>query len=219
MSQDFQVIRLSDVVDVSQIEEAAGVVPRSIILTGPDFSSAEKVIFNGMEAPEFIHYAPTKLLAQVPMALSLSPITDVFVLSNQLTLTERSLVAFTVGGSPRSTSGIVKLMQNFLRMLLRTGGRNVFTPTSGGGMLRLVGSTISMDGRDLVASDAAVAVSRTRQYIIGVQSRYGKSIPPDERLLNAEIVSLNMDPQNGAIYISISITTHAGRRAISTLTG
>jgi len=219
MSQDFQVIRMSDVVNVSYIEEAVGVVPRALILTGEDFTSVEKVIFNGLESPEFVHYAPNKILAQVPSVLSLSPITDVFVLSNQLTLTERSLVSFTVGGSPRSTTGIVKLMQNFLRMLLRTGGRNVFVPNSGGGMLRLVGSTLTTSGRDLVASDAAVAVSRTRQYIIGVQSGYGRSIPPDERLLNAEVVNLNMDPQNGAIYLSVSLTTHAGRRAIATLTG
>jgi len=208
-----QVIRLLDLLAVNSISNAVGVHPRSIVVQGTDFTSVEQVLINGMVSPEFVVYSPTRLVAEVPGSISDSIVTDVAVLSNAITLTERSLVEFTLGTRPKKATGIIRLLQVFLRQLLRTPGSNLFHPRSGGGMLRRVGGNIS----NSAAADIAVAVSSTKNYIVGAQSSEQR-IPPGERLLSAEISGLTVDPSNTSIYVTIVLTSHSGKRGAATLT-
>lgn len=214
---DIQLIRLLDVLDVSKVEEAAGVTPRSLILTGPGFANVETVLLNGVPSPQIIHYAPNKILAQVPDSIIGQPITEVFVLSSNLTFTDKSLVEFTFGTSPKKVNGVLRLMQTFLRMMLRTPGTNVFHKRLGGGLGQLIGSTFdASNGRSLATSQASIAVTRARQQIINTQS-VDRNIPPNERLLSADISALALDQANGALQMTIILTSHAGRTAAASL--
>lgn len=210
--QDIQLIRLLDVLDVNRIRNAPGVVPRSIIVDGRDFRHVESVIVDGMLSPSFVVMSTTQLVAEVPEAIRDSVLRSVLVLSTGVTLTERSIVEFTLGVRPRSLSGVQKLMQNFLRQLLRTPGSNIFHPRSGGGLGRRVGGLIN----NQTAADVAIAVTRARQYIINVQSAE-RAIPPSERLLSAEIAGLEADPKTTSIHVTIMLTSHAGQNAAATL--
>lgn len=207
------VVRLLDVLRVNSIRYAPGVTPRSIIVQGQDFRNVERVLINGSPAPEFVVYSPTELVAQVPDIYRNSVISDVSVLSSQLTLTERSLVTFTFGTRPKKIFGVLRLMQTFLRILLRTPGSNAFHRRSGGGMLSRVGSNISTRA----AADIAIAVSSTKTYLVGVQTAE-RNIPPNERLLNAEITYLDVDERNTAISVTIVLTNHSGQQTAATLT-
>lgn len=206
-------VQLLDVLRVNTVRYAPGVVPRSIIVQGQDFRNVERVLINGTPAPEFVVYSTTELVAQVPDIHRNSVITDVSVLSSQLTLTERSLVTFTFGTRPKKVFGVLRLMQTFLRILLRTPGSNAFHRRSGGGMLGRIGTNIS----SMAAADIAVAVNTTKTYLIAVQTAE-RNIPPNERLLNAEIANLNVDEQNTAISVTITLTNHSGQRTAATLT-
>jgi hypothetical protein len=53
--------------------------------------------------------------------------------------------------------------------------------------------------------------------LIGVQTAE-KNIPPNERLLNAEISSLDVDERNTAISVTIVLTNHSGQSTAATLT-
>jgi len=207
-----QIVRLLDVMKVNAFRNAPGVKPRSLIVDGQDFSSIEQVLMNGFASPEFVTYSPTQLIAQVPEAIQDAIISDVAVLSGGLTLTERSLVEFTFGTRPKSVSGILRLMQTFLRILLRTPGSNRFHPRSGGGMLKRVGSNAT----DKTAADIAIAVSTARAYLINVQTS-DRNIPPSERLLSAEIQNLTVDPSQTSAFVTIVLTNHTGRRGAATL--
>ncbi len=213
MMDTIQVIRLLDVLQVSSIANAPGVHPRSLIVKGTDFHAVEQVLINGMVSPEFVAYSTTQLVAEVPDAITDAIITDVAVLSSAITLTDRSLVEFTAGTRPRKANGVLRLMQVFLRQLLRTPGTNVFHPNSGGGMIRRVGGNIS----NSAAADIAVAVGQTKTYIVGVQSAE-RNIPASERLLSAEIGGLSVDPANASIYVTVILTSHSGKRGAATLT-
>jgi hypothetical protein len=172
---------------------------------------------NGFPSPEFVVFQKTKILAQVPGEAVLAPITDAFVLSKKLTLTQRSLVEFSFGARPEKVTGILKLMQTFIRMLIRTQGSNVFHKRSGGGLFKKIGATIGAGpGRDRAAADATVAVSRTRQHIIAVQAPV-RSIPPSERLLSASVFALDVDPQNGTLSMSVDLVSHSGKRGLATI--
>ena len=207
-----QLIRLLDVVNVNLVREAVGVSPRSIIVEGEDFNSVEQVILDGIQSPDFVVYSPTQLVAEVPETLRTSTIHTVTVLSQNLTLTERSLVEFTFGTRPKMVRGTLRMMQNFLRILLRSPGSNLFHKRSGGGLLKRIGDNITSRS----AADVQIAVNLTKQYIINIQTPV-RQIPPTERLLSAEITSLNADPTSTSIYVTIVLTNHSGQRAGTTL--
>jgi hypothetical protein len=207
-----QLIRLLDAVDVLGVEPLPGVVPRSVRVRGRDFRSIEQIFLNGFEAPEFVVYSSTELAVQVPMELALAQITDVLVLSRNLTLTERSLIDFTVGTRVQTARGTVRLMQTFLRLLLRTPGSNLFHPTSGGGLHASVGGNITPRS----AADIHVAVGQARQQMLAAQA--GQSgLSPTERLMGAEVAGVRVDPQRTSIYATIILTSAAGDRAGTTL--
>jgi len=207
-----QLIRLLDVLKVNAVRNAPGVVPRSLIITGDDFSSVERVLINGDSSPDFVVYSRTELAAQVPDQLVDALITDVAVLSSGLTFTEKSLVEFTFGTRPKKVRGILRLMQTFLRILLRTPGSNIFHRRSGGGLTLRVGDNIT----SRTAADVAIAINTTRQYLIGVQTAE-RSIPPSERLLSAEILGLSADRQNTQVAVTVVLTSHAGARSAATI--
>lgn len=209
----FQLIRLLDILKVNSVRNAVGVSPRSLIISGEDFRSVETVLINGSPSPSFIVYSRTELVAEVPEAYRNANITDVSVMSSQLTFTAKSLVTFTVGTRPKKVSGIIRLMQTFLRILLRSPGSNVFHRKSGGGLLSRIGTNIT----NTAAADIAVSVNSTQTYLVGVQTAE-RNIPPSERLLAAEISAVSVDRQNTAISVTIILTNHAGQRTGATLT-
>lgn len=206
--QDVSLIRLLDVLSVNGIAEAHGIHPRTIYVRGIDFRSVETVLINGLGAPEFRVMSTSELLAQVPESLVDAIITDVMVLSSALTMTASSIVEFTTGEHLKFVEGIQKLMQTYLRQLMRTPGTNIFHPRSGGGLRRRIGTIMD----ESLAGDIAVAVSQAQQYIINVQAG-DRTIPPSERLLAAEISNLQIDQASTSCAVGIVLTNHAGTRA------
>ncbi len=213
---DIQVVRLSDVLPVTGIERVPGVLPRTVRLRGSDFRNVESVFLNGSSAPEFVVLSQAELLAQVPPDQLSAPIREAYVLSTRLTFSKRSIVEMSVGVRPQTVSGTLALVQTFIRMLLRTPGTNVFHPQTGGGLYKNVGKVLGSKARDRVGAEAAVAVARTRQLIISTQTP-DRRIPPDERLLSAEIIGLEVVPQEGTLSMAVRVDSQAGVSAAATL--
>lgn len=207
-----QLIRLLDVLPITSFTNAPGVSPRSLIVKGENFQNVDTVLINGMVAPEFVVYKTTELIAQVPADFEDAVITDVAVLSANPSYTGKSLIELTLGTRVREISGKQRLLQNFVRLLLRTPGTNIFHKTSGGGLPKRIGAALD----DRIAADVAIAINNTKQYIIAAQTQE-RNIPQDERLLSAEIQGLTVDPTNASVYVTVVLTTHAGARSAATL--
>lgn len=207
-----QIIRLLDVADVNSISNAEGVVPRTLRIKGKDMRSVETVLIHGFESPQTILLSDTEVLAQVPDNLAEMMIYDVTVLSANFTLTERSLVEFNIGKSVKKVRGILRLLQVFVRLLLRTPGSNIFHPNTGGGVAAVIGRNI--EGHE--ASDVAVGIRRVEQDIISRQAPI-REIPADERLLAAKMSGFYFDQQTGSMYVTVTLTTHSGRTAAATI--
>ncbi len=208
-----QVVRLQDVLRVTSITNAVGVSPRSIIVNGEDFRYVETVLINGISSPEFAVLSPTQLVAQVPADQASENIVEVSVLSSALTMTERSVVQLTVGPKPKKVSGSVRLMQIFIRHLLRTPGTNIFQKRSGGGLAKRIGTNNDRN----TAADIAVAINTTKTYVMSTQAS-DRNIPPSERLLSAEISGMDVNPESTEVSVTVIITSHAGVRSAATLT-
>lgn len=207
-----RLIRLLDVLPVTSMTNALGVSPRSLIVKGENFHAVDTVLINGAASPSFVAYSTSELVAQVPEEYSDAVITEVMVLSASISYTAQSLLELTIGTKVRRVAGVQRLVQTFIRHLLRTPGSNIFHPTSGGGLARMVGKNID----DHMAADVAVAIGIVKQYIIGVQTPV-RSIPPSERLLSAEIADLATDPARATVYVTIILTSHSGARSAATL--
>jgi hypothetical protein len=213
---DFQVVRLSDVVPVTGIASVPGVSPRSVMLSGRGFKSIESVYLNNSPSPEFVVMSESQILAQVPIDQRREAITSAYVLSSSLTFSERSLVEWSIGTRPQTVSGTLLLVQTFARILLRTPGSNAFHKTLGGGLQRAIGQLIGPNARDRVGAELSVAVARTRQQLIAIQTP-NRRIPPEERLLTASVLGLSISPREGQIFMSVGVESHAGTSAAATL--
>lgn len=169
---------------------------------------------NEVQSPSFVVLSKTQLLAQVPDLLKSSTITSISVLSTRLLITAKSFIRFQIGPVPSKTRGILRLMQVFLRLLLQTPGSDIFAPTLGGGMLSHVGQNVGVDDGSNVTSGIIISVDNTKSQLIQIQGR-NQTIPPDERLLSADVLSAGFNKNETAILVSIQLTSQAGESAVS----
>ena len=216
MAVDFQVVFPQQLVPLNGIKILAGMTPRTIDVTGQDFRSVDQVLINDIASPEVVILSQTRLLAQVPSGLQNVTLTSVSVVSRQLTVSSKSLIKFQIGPVASKVSGILRLMQVFLKLLLTTPGRDIFSPRVGGNALKNVGQSFGKDqGGDIIAA-FTIAVDTTRRQILAVQSR-DPSIPKDERLLAAAVTASAYSRAEGALIVSVELTSQAGRAATANL--
>lgn len=216
MSVDFQVVFPQTTVPLTSVVQQPGLLPRTLSIIGNDFTSVDQVLINDLPAPEVVVLSKTRLLAQVPVQLVNVTITTVTVTSAQLTLSPKSIIKFQIGPTPSKVSGILRLVQIFLKVLLTTPGRDIFAPRIGGNALANVGRSFGSDQGGAVVSDIIVAVDTTRKQIMNIQSR-DPSIPRAERLLAATVTAAEFNRIEGALVVAIELTSQAGRAATANI--
>lgn len=192
-------------------------LPRSLDIVGQDFRAVDEVLVNGIESPDVVILSKTRLLAQLPEALASAPtITDVSVLSRRLTVTPSSLLRFRISNTPGRVRGTLRLMQRFLKILMTTPGRDIFSRRVGGGLLRSIGETYGSSEGSNIVSNAIIAVDNTARQLMAVQGR-DPSTPPEERLLRAQVTSARFNRELGALLVTVELTSQAGRAAFANL--
>lgn len=220
MSLDFQVVLPQEAIQLNNISRVAGTgtrgVPMALMIQGADFSSVEEVQINSMVSPDVIIVSRQSLIAQVPDALASQTITTVSVLSRRLTLTPKSFLRFKISTSAGRVRGILRLMQLFLKILFTTPGTDIFAPRIGGGVLRNLGATFGADQTGDIVSNLAISVQQTARQIVALQSR-DQSIPREERLLSAQLVSAGFNKTESALVGVIQLTNQAGNTALANL--
>jgi hypothetical protein len=215
MSVDFQVVFPQIAIQLNSARVLPGAVPLLDVI-GQDFRSVDQVLVNGIESPSVTILSKSRLLAQVPPNLDINTLSSVSVSSRSLTLSPKSLIAFRVGQTPSKVSGILRLIQIFLKLLLTTPGRDIFSPRIGGNALQDVGMTFGDDQSGVIVSDMIIAVSTTQRQLLAIQSR-DPTIPRDERLLSAVVSNAAYDLAEGALMVGVTLTSQAGRSATANL--
>ncbi len=216
MAVDFQVCFPQEMVKVSQVRTVPGLAVRTLDIYGDDFRSADEVLMNEVPSPSFVIVTKNRILAEVPEALKDSTVSSISVLSRRITITPRSYIRFRIGRTPSKVRGILRLLQLYMRLLFQTPGTDIFAPKLGGGALVHIGQSVSIEeGTDLVG-DFIVSVDNTTRQIIQIQTR-DQSIPPDERLLTAKVISAGFNKNETAIIASIEVVSQAGRSALARL--
>jgi hypothetical protein len=209
-----QLIRFFDVLGVTDFAHATGVVPRAVRIQGRDYKAVEVVNINGVPSPEFIVVNERNIIAQVPAQLELAALQSVSVLGSSLSFGEQSLVDFTFGKRAKIARGKARMVQVFLRMLMRTPGTNLFNKESGGGILSIMGSNFLDHGS--LAGAVSTAVGRAQRSVIRAQTS-DRGIPTSERLLSAKLLSVDADQTEFNISARVLLTAHDGAESGATI--
>jgi len=138
------------------------------------------------------------------------------VLSHIVTLAERNLLKFRLGHTTQRTSGILKLMQLFIKLLFTTPGFDIFTPDIGGGGLMAIGRSFDRNSGKGIVGEFMIAVDRTAQQIITIQTGDAR-LPPDERLLKATLLGVKYDRAQSALLPQIELISQTGIPAMANI--
>jgi hypothetical protein len=210
---DLQTVLPQDVIPISRTRLTTLGGLRALELIGEDFRSVDEVRINDLESPDFVILGKNRLLAQLPDQLQDNPdVYSVFVLSRTFTITTKSLLRFRIGDTPGQVSGIMRLVQLFVKLLLSNIGSDITNKRLGGNALRNVGSTFTSEEIREIKADFAIAVDTVSRTIIGLQSRNG-TLPRNERLLKAQLVGATYSKSTSSLFVNIEVLSQAGNSA------
>ena len=213
MAIDLQTVHPQNTIPVSRTKFITLGGLLALDVTGEDFRSVDTVFINDVESPDVIVVSTTRLLAQLPDNLQSQPdVQSITVLSRELTLSASSVLRFRIGDTPGLASGILRLLQVFVKLLLARRGSDLFNPALGGGLLDDIGTTFGSEEGSNVLANARISVDRTARQIIAIQSQNG-TLPRDERLLNAKLLGATFSRASASMFLSVEVTSQTGTPA------
>ena len=216
MALDFQIVFPQESIQLTSIELVPNSSPRLLAIKGADFTSVDQVLINDLESPSYHVVSKNELVAVVPGQVASAEIDTVNVTSRSLTITRKSLLKFRVSTVPSKVTGILRLVQMFVKILFTTPGTDIFNPKLGGNGLRPLGRNFGKQQTGAILSDFVVAVDNTSKQIIALQGRQSQ-VPLEERLLSATVTASQFSIEEGALITTVEVTSQAGRSAIASL--
>lgn len=207
---DLKVTSIVDILPVTGIDWLPNTEVPTLVIEGSDFNHVNEVFINGMKSPDVVVVSNRKLLAQLPDTQTEEPIRSVIVSSNSLTLTDRSELRFEITDSPDSVSGITRLIQQFVKIMLQSPGSDIFAPRIGGGLLRSIGKQLGGPTKDLLVADFKKAVDEARRQMILLQAS-DHSLPAEERLLYATIAQMSFDTGSLSFSGKVALGNQTGQ--------
>lgn len=201
---DLKVTYFEDILPLTSVK-VISTSPKTIAIRGKDFNTCKKVLINGQPSPYYVAHNSKYITAQCPNE---DKVTDVIVLSSKFTSTDRSLINMTIGDRPEMVSGIMRLMQRFMRILLRDPGSDKFNPSLGGGLNSMIVKYFNAK-QSVVTQEVAMAVTRASRQLTQLQVNE-TDLSPSEKLASATLLSLYYSDTEGSLSAVISLISQSG---------
>lgn len=205
-----ELIKLTDITILTNTS------PTVISVLGEDFRDVGSVRVNGIDAPTYYVANVNQLYVTIPTGISSVEVTSVEVISKQFNITRQSLLRFQIGRVPNKTSGILRLVQKFVKVLFTTPGSDIFNPKLGGGALLLLGRNSSNQEVGNLVSRFVVAVDSTTRQLVTIQGRQPQ-LPPDEKLLSADVSAVAFSQQDSTLTASVNVLSQTGSSALANM--
>lgn len=214
MSSDYPLLALSQLADVTDISFFGDRGLVSLDITGSDFTGTTAVLINGQRSPTFVVISDTRLLADLPAAVLGEAIRTLYILKEGTTGTTRStVISFEAITTASTVPNSTFLVQKVLKYLFTTPGSDIFSPTSGGGLLSLLGATESSTGS--LASLARVYVSNAVDSLI--REQVSSSSPIEQKVQSVTVLAAEYSRVDTSLDIRLAITSMTGQRVIAGL--
>lgn len=204
--RDFRIVQAKSLLPVTFLEPIRGFLPPSVRLVGQRFNLTKEVLYNGLtvSATNFIIRSSTELIVAIPPSQVGKDLYGLQVVSTVQLTGVAALVQFAVSKPPQMVEGVDRMAQAFLMELLSSKNSDIWYPSDGGGVLKLIGRSTSNSGGKSVAADLALGVDATRKSILRKQAGDSR-IPLSERLLSSALHSISFDPQTTALSAEIDL--------------
>jgi phage baseplate assembly protein W len=174
----------------------------TLLLTGKNLTFTNRVVVNEINAPDFSVLSDTKVEVLLPESVRDQVVTSVAVYVE--TSRPEFATDMEIELTQDSRSGLMRLSQSVVKLLLTTPGSDIFDPTSGGGLERLIRG-VSLDDTALVTGVVNGAVQRTKAQIL--KSQGSKVLPAEEKLVDLRVVNINVDKTTLTVAIRLQIIT------------
>lgn len=205
---DIRVIQLTDVLPITKIESTSLETP-SLKLTGSGFLTAMSVIINNVKSPDFAILSDTVIICEVPKLNN--KITNIVVQGRNALNTKRdAILNIGLSDSIGITSGLSKLVQSFVKILLTRKGTSIYNPEMGTRFRDLMG--ININDTEVLEPLITQTINDAERYIVDTQS---SKLPPDERLLKVEITNIAYSLKEQSVSVSVMIY-NANNQAVGT---
>lgn len=209
--KDFRIVTAKAALKVTSFSPIRGFYPPSILVVGEKLNQTDEILYNGVQALEFVVSSPSRLVVKVPPSQVGKPFTDLKVLSPVSLAKQDAILSLGLTRPIRTVSGIDRLVQSWVIVFMSTPGTDIFSPKSGGGGLSLVGRTTDRTGKRVTA-DLATAVENTKQELLRAQAK-NQTIPPSERLLTSSLDVVEFDAKTTTLSARINIQNMLGDAA------
>jgi phage baseplate assembly protein W len=213
--RDLRVVQTKTTLPITSIAPIRGFEPPSIIILGDKYQYAEEIFYNGAEVREFVISSPQRIVARIPDEQLGRPMTSVTIITTIPAANNTSLLSMGLSKLNRSVAGIDKLVQDWMLIFLTNPGSDIFDPDVGGGARAIIGKPVYGGGASAMA-DLSLAVSRTREQLLRLQSKY-PGIPPAERLLSASLTDVRFDNTTTTLTAVVDLQNMVGASASVTV--
>jgi phage baseplate assembly protein W len=213
MTIDIQVISVVDDLQVLGATELEGAEPRAIQIVGDGgFINAQRVIINEFGIDSFIVVNDRVLIVTPGSSLDNVAVEnmDIVVVSSSLTNTRRARLFFGPTKRLSRVTGVQKLIQHIVKILLTNSGTNKFRLSEGGNLFRLLGFVLTEAGKSRIVSSLAQAVSSTEEQLT-ISQASASGLELDERLLSLTLGDVTFLEDTQEVLATIRLVTFAGR--------
>ena len=202
-----QIVRFVDEARVLRLDMQGSV----LVITGNTFSHATEVFVNGSKI-HFTVVSDTLIEAELPSSMAATPVQEVQVLSETLSgLSGYSSASYKMTGG--TVTGLAKLLQRYLKLLMTTPGSDAFHKSAGGGLLDVVGMSFDPDEPEPVIAQIVTAVGRAADQLKASQSR--QKLPSSEMIRGATVLDIGFDAKRLGFRVKILLTTVSGDQIVS----
>lgn len=213
MSIDIQVINVVDDLQVLEQADIEGADPRAIrIRSAGGFTDALRVVINDFGIDSFTLVNDTVIIVEPGPSLDNVAVEnmDIVVVSSVLTNTRRARLFFGPTKRLSRVSGIQKLIQVIVKILLSNINSNKYRLSEGGSLLQLLGFSMTPAARSRLVAVLSQAVTATEEQLTSAQAS-ASGLALDERLLSLNLGEVLFFPDTQEVQASIGLTTFAGR--------
>lgn len=212
MSVDIQVISVVDDLQVLSLEDIEDAEPRTLRVVGRGgFNNAQRVIVNNLGVDSFLVVSDTVLLVELESSFDNVPAEnmDVVVVSSSLTGTRRTRLFFGPTKRLKRVSGVQKLIQHIVKMLLTNSNTNKFRMSEGGNLLKLLAFPLTPSSQSRLVAGLSQAISSVEDQLVSSQTA-SPGLAPDERLLSLSLGDVVFLQETLEVQATIRLVTFAG---------
>lgn len=204
-----QVLQLRDSIPIDRLSLHSS-DPYVLRGTGKGFYAVASAEVNGFEA-SFEILNDNVILITVPDKAKGTLIRTVDLFSEKYTGRHPLRLDFSMNG--RTVEGVMKLVQQFVILLLTSPGSNTFAKSAGGGVLSVMKVSLDESNRGTIVGLIQNAIRNTSRQLQSIQSAL--PLPADEKLRRAELLDISFDYNDLAIAPVIGIESVSGAKAVT----